>query len=144
MPNRRPNDYIGNSKFKIEINGVTVAAFAAVEGVEAHTEVITYVDGNSMRVLKRPGRTTYSNIIFKRGYINSVELWEWYKAVVNGKVERKSGSIVVMDEAFSDEIFRYNFFDAWPCRWKSLELDALKPGSLIEELEVVVEKIERG
>ncbi|MEA3334299.1 MAG: phage tail protein [Chloroflexota bacterium] len=143
MPTRRPMDHIGKNKFKIEINGVTVAAFTAVEGIEARTAVITYVDGNDMIVRKRPGRTTYSNIIFKRGYVNTDELWQWYKAVMDGQAERRSGSIIVLDEA-GDEIFRYNFFEAWPCRWKSLELDAAAPGALIEELEVVVEKIERG
>jgi hypothetical protein len=30
------------------------------------------------------------------------------------------------------------------CRWKSLVMDAAKSGALVEELEIVVEKIERG
>jgi phage tail-like protein len=143
MPTRRPHDHIGSSKFKVEIAGVTVGAFTALEGIEAVTEVVTYSDGDDLNVRKRPGRTTYSNIILKRGFTNSHELWDWYKLVIDGKVERKSGSIVVTGEDGS-EITRYNFFEAWPCRWKSLVLDAKKPGTIIEELEIVVEKIERG
>jgi len=44
----------------------------------------------------------------------------------------------------NEEILRYNFFEAWPCRWKSFSLDAANSKSLVEELEIVVERVERG
>lgn len=143
MPNRREFDHIGSSKFKIEIEGVTVGAFAAVDGMEATVEVITFVDGEGMLVRKRPGRTNFANIVFRRGFVNNSELYDWFKACSDGRVERKAGSIIVCDET-ANEICRYNFFEAWPCRWKSLVMQADMPGVLVEELEVVVEKIERG
>lgn len=65
------------------------------------------------------------------------------KEVLDGRVQRKAGSIIVCDDT-SKEIFRYNFFEAWPCRWKSLELRTDQPGTLVDELEIVVEKIEKG
>jgi len=143
VPNRRPHDHLVTSKFKVEIEGVTQGAFAALEGIESTTEVVQFTDGDDLILRKRPGRTDYSNIILKRGYTNSDELWNWYKAVVDGKVERKSGSIILCADDGS-EIMRYNFFEGWPCRWKSLVLDASKTGALVEELEIAVEKIERG
>lgn len=144
MPNRRPFDHLVNSKFKIEIEGVTVGAFLAIDGIESSTEVIRFADGDApLADRKRPGRTSYSNIILKRGHTNNDELWKWYKRVSEGRVERKSGSIIVCGDDGS-EIFRYNFFEAWPCRWKSLVLDAVNTRNLVEELEIVVEKIERG
>ena len=42
------------------------------------------------------------------------------------------------------EKYRYNFFEAWPCRWKSLQLDAKSQVTLVEEIELTVEKIELG
>jgi hypothetical protein len=39
---------------------------------------------------------------------------------------------------------RYKFQEAWPCRWKRLQLTTDTPGTLIEELEIAVEKIERA
>jgi len=143
MPNRREFDHLVNCKFKVEIEGVTMGAFTVVSGIEACTDVIKFIDGNDILNRKRPGRTTYSNIVLKRGYTASDELWQWYKKVMDGAVERKSGSIIVCDDQCK-EIMRYNFFEAWPCRWKSLVYDATSSGSLIEELEIVVEKIERG
>jgi phage tail-like protein len=96
-----------------------------------------------MVLRKRPGRTKYSNIVLKRGFVNSDELWQWRKKVIEGKVERKSGSIIVCGDDGS-EIMRYNFFEGWPCRWKSLTLNTGEPGTLVEELEIAVEKIEHA
>ena len=144
MPNRRPHDHLVTSKFKIEIEGVTQAAFAAMDGLESTTEVVHYADGDDIIDRKRPGRTHYSNIVLKRGFVNTDELWQWYSKVVEGKVERRSGSVILSADDGS-EIMRYNFFEAWPCRWKSFALNAsAKTEGLIEELEIAVEKIERA
>jgi phage tail-like protein len=144
MPNRRTFDHLVNCRFRIEIEGVTQGAFTAVDGVETTTEVVRFSDGNDSTLeRKRPGRTSYANIVLRRGYVNTDELWKWYHNVAQGRVERKAGAIIVCADDGS-EIFRYNFFEAWPCRWKSLVLDAANTRNLVEELEIVVEKVERA
>ena len=143
MPNRRPFDLMVSNKFKIEIEGVTVGAFAAFEGIDSETEVIQFQDGDDLLMRKRPGRTNYYNLTLKRGYINTDELWEWYKKVIDGKLERKSGSIISLADD-GTEIMRYNFFEGWPCRWKGMKFDAGKNGTLFEEIEIVCEIVERG
>ena len=115
MPNRRKFDHIGNFNFKVEIEGVTQGAFRNVEGIDSETEVVEFQDGDDIVLRKRPGRTKYSNITLKRGYINNHELWFWRKAVMDGKVERKAGSIVLCADD-GNEIMRYNFFEAWPAK----------------------------
>jgi phage tail-like protein len=143
MPNRSTDHHI-NCNFRVEIEGVTAASFLAVEGVEIKTEVIHFADGdNPLMDRKMPGRTTCSNILLKRGVTASEELWKWYKKVTEGKVERKSGSIIVCGDD-GQELYRYNFFEAWPCRWKSLVLNAAEARNLVEELELAVEKVEKG
>ncbi len=143
MPNRRATDHLITSKFQIEIEGVTQGAFAAVDGLESTTEVIHYADGNDIVSRKRPGRSHYSNIVLRRGFVNSDELWIWYRQVTEGRVERKAGSIIVNGDDGS-EILRYNFFEAWPCRWKSFVLDATRTKNMVEEIEMVIERLERG
>jgi len=143
MPNRREFDHLFNGRFKIEIEGVTQGAFTECGGLEVHVDVVQFNDGSDLRTRKRPGRPGVSNIVLRRGVVASTELWDWMKAVLDGKVERKAGSVIVCDDA-GGEIYRYNFFEGWPCRWKSLELRADTPGSLVEEIEIVVETIERG
>jgi len=143
MPNSRSFDHRFNGKFKIEIEGVTVGAFSACDGLEARVDVVDFTDGDTIVARKRPGRARYANIVLRRGSVNDTALWDWFKNVLDGKVERKSGSIIVLDDT-AQEVLRYNFFEAWPCRWKSLELNTLEPGTLVEEIEIAIEKIERG
>lgn len=150
MPSRRPRRHMDSSRVKIEIKGITVGAFTAVDGIESKTEVIDGMDAigrdncdrNDMWGSKSPGRTTCSNIVLKRGYVNTDELWMWYKRVVDGEVELRSGSIIICGHDGS-EISRYNFFKAWPCRYKILVPDAVNKKNLVEEIEIVVGKIER-
>jgi phage tail-like protein len=143
MPNRRPNDHIGNFNFKIEIEGVTTGAFRNVEGLDSETEIVEYQDGDDIILRKRPGRTKYSNITLKRGYIDNPELWDWRKKVIDGKVERKSGSVILCSDD-GEEIMRYNFFEAWPCKWKGFTFDGKGTDVNVEELEFAVEKVEKG
>ena len=143
MPNRRTHDHIGNFNFKVEIEGVTQAAFRNVEGLDSETEIVEYQDGDDIILRKRPGRTKYSNVTLKRGYINSTELWDWRKEVIDGKVSRKSGSIILCGDD-GEEIMRYNFYEAWPCKWKGFTLDGKGTDVNVEEIELAVEKLEKG
>ncbi|MCZ6602449.1 MAG: phage tail protein [Planctomycetota bacterium] len=143
MPNRRSHDPIGNYNFRVEIEGVTQGAFKAVEGLDSQTEIIEYQDGDDITLRKRPGKTRYSNIVLKRGFVNSQEFWDWRKAVVDGKVDRKSGSVILLDDS-GGEVMRYNFFEGWPCSWKGFELNGRGSEASVEEIQIAVERIERG
>uniref|UniRef100_A0A6U0HSM1 Phage tail protein n=1 Tax=Helicotheca tamesis TaxID=374047 RepID=A0A6U0HSM1_9STRA len=142
-PNRRAFDHIGNFNFKVEIEGVTAGKFVSVDGLQAETEIIEYQDGDDIMLRKRPGRTKYSNITLKRGYTGDSELWNWYAAVANGRIERKAGSIILLGND-KGEIERYNFFEAWPVRYRNFVLDGEGRDSLLEEIEIAVERVERG
>jgi len=143
MPNRREHDHIGNFNFKVEIEGVTQGAFRNVEGLDSETEIVEYQDGDDIILRKRPGRTKYSNVTLKRGYVDTDELWQWRKKVIEGQVERKSGSVILCDDD-GEEIMRYNFFEAWPSKWKGFSMDGKGNDVNVEEIELAVEKIERA
>jgi phage tail-like protein len=143
MANERAFDHVFNGRFRIEIEGVTQASFMQCSGLEAQVDVVHFTNADDAMAHKRPGQTRYANIVLRRGFINTEDLWQWFKKVCDGKIERRSGSVIVCDDDGS-EVCRYNFFEGWPCRWKSMEFDTARPGSLIEELEIAVEKIERG
>ncbi|NIM91631.1 MAG: phage tail protein [Candidatus Aminicenantes bacterium] len=141
-PESRPHDPIGQFHFRVEIDGITTAAFKVVEGLESSSEVVEYRSGMDPFLRKMPGITKYSNIILKRGYVTNDELWNWRKKVVEGNIERKSGSIVIT-RSNREQILRIDFYDAWPVRWKLSTLDSMGNECLIEELEIAVEKLER-
>ncbi|MEK7560447.1 MAG: phage tail protein [Patescibacteria group bacterium] len=136
------SDYTTIHNFNVEIDGVVVGGFKEVDGLESKTEVIEYQEGNERIMHKRPGKTNYSNIILRRGNLHTPELWEWRKKVVEGITERKSGSIIVIG-ANMEEVVRYNFFEAWPCRWKGPSLNSTSNDALEEEIELCIEYWER-
>jgi phage tail-like protein len=148
MPNRRPDDAIGSFNFRVEIEGVTQGPFIAVEFLQSVTKVIESKNGNNPIVHKTPGRHTYGNIVLRRVWVNDDALWNWRKAVTDGRIERKAGSIVILNALSGgqgdSEIGRFNFFEAWPCGWRLGPWDGNSDSTLVEEVEIAVEKVERG
>lgn len=144
MPNRRPSDHIGAFNFQIEIEGVTQGPASYIGGLGARTDVVSFKDGGDRTVRQRPGRNHCDNLVIQRGYTDSDELLDWYEKTRTGVVERKSGSIILFGDDANTEITRFNFFEAWPCRWSLLPLDADEGTTLIEEIEIAVEWIEKG
>ena len=90
----------GAFNFMVEIDGVTIAGFAEVSGLDTTTDVIEYREGNQeATVRKLPGLNRFTNIVLKRGYSQASELWEWRKTVLDGQTQRTSGSISLLNEA---------------------------------------------
>ncbi|MEM7252014.1 MAG: phage tail protein [Pseudomonadota bacterium] len=143
MPNRRDNDHLVAFNFSVEIEGVFQGAATYVGGLSGITDVVDFKDGNTPIRRQRPGRTTYGRLIIRRGYTNDDAFYTWWESVRNGVIERKSGSIILMGDN-ATEIARFNFFEAWPARWELLPLDSNDDTVLEEELEIVVERIDKG
>ena len=143
-------DLYGNYNFLLEIQGIIqdtkiiVGGFKSVSGMDSETEVVEFKQGNDMVVRKKPGRTTYSNIVLERGYTATDDLWQWRKNIEDGKIDRRSGSIIVLDQAGTTEIARYNFYEAWPCKWYVPDMDSDSSSMAIEKIELAVEKVERA
>jgi phage tail-like protein len=104
-----------NFNFLVEIDGIAQAKFSECSGLDSTVEPIEFREGgDNTTVRKLPGRATYSDITLKWGLTDSDELWQWYKLVVRGNVQRKNGSIVVYDLANATEVARWNFVSGWP------------------------------
>lgn len=148
MPNRRSFDAIGSQNFNVEIEGITEGPFIAVHFLNTVTAVVQTRSGNDPIVRKIPGRHSYGNIVLRRLWNGDDALWTWRKQVLDGEVSRKSGSVLIYNalagSESGSEIARFNFFEAWPCGWQLGSWDALTDGTLVEEVEIAVEKIERG
>ena len=136
------NDPYGGFNFLVEIDRVTVAGFAAVSGLDSETEVIEYREGNQdTAVRKLPGPKKFTNITLKRGYTGGTELWEWRKTVVDGRADRRPGSIVLLNEA-REPVIRWNFFEGWPAALRGPILNAAISDVAIETLEIAHERLE--
>ena len=141
---RAGTDWHGNFNFSVELEGVFVAQFKSVSGLGAKVDTVEYRSGLDRNIRKRPGQAHVNNITLKRGVMlwGHDSMWKWFKKAMEGHVERKSGSIVMRDDRLL-ETFRFNFYEAWPCSWKGWELDGDGRAAVVEEVELVCERIER-
>ena len=135
--------FIG-SQFSLQIDGVEMARFQGVGGLSWETEVIeekVSTKEGKVRFIKRPGQTKYPDVTFKRGLSADGALLKWYKSVLDGKVERKSGSIVVYDLA-GTEVDRCNFENAWPSKWSASDLDSGSVTRFTEGISNIYEEVQ--
>ena len=143
-------ELFGGFMFLLEIQDVIndakiiVGGFKSVSGMDSETEVIEFKQGNDMVVRKKPGRTTFANIVLERGYTATDDLWQWRKNIEDGNIDRRAGSIVILDNDGEKDVARYNFFEAWPCKWYVPDMDADKSAMAIEKVELCTEKVERA
>jgi phage tail-like protein len=140
--------FFGNFNFLVEIEDLTgdsasvVGGFSRVSGVESRSDVVEHRVGNSPTVLKLQGKTRFGNILLEKGCTSSGDLYDWRKRIESGEEDRRSGSIIILDGNMKEKA-RWNFFDAWPCRYEAPELDASDSAVSIEKLELCVGRIER-
>ena len=133
-----------NFSFLVEIDGITQAGFSDCSGFGASTDPVEYREGGETKTVRKlPGLTKYTNITLKWGLTDSKELYNWYRDVVNGKIERKSGSIILLDLEGNEKV-RWNFFEAWPTKWDGPDFTAKGNDVSIETLELAHERVERA
>ena len=92
---------------------------------------------------KLPGLKKFGNIVLKRGFTDGKDLWDWRKTVMDGKTERRSGSIVLLNES-REPALRWNFAEGWPVKWVGPALNAKSSEVAIEELVIACERIDDG
>jgi phage tail-like protein len=123
--------------FAVEIEGLVAGGFSEVSGLEVELEVQDYREGgvNSF-IHKRAGPAKYSsNLILKRGMTDNMVLWNWYWNAVQGIIDRKNVSILLLDQA-GQEVVRWNFEQAYPVKWTGPDLRATANEVAIESLEL--------
>src|SRR5688572_6155784 len=135
MPDGKRNDPYGQFNFVIEIDGVVRGGFSEASGLTTDTNVIEYREGQEITTVRKlPGLMKYNNIVLKRGWTKDRSLWDWRKKVIDGKTQRNSGSIVLLDEA-RNEALRWNFREGWPSKWEGPALNAKTSEVAVETLE---------
>ena len=135
------SDPYKNFRFTVSIDAITVG-FSECYGLDAEVSVIEYREGGDHIVRKLPGLVKFGNITLKRGITDSLELYNWFKAVMQGQNIRRDGSIVLLDDEMK-AVTRWNFRNAWPCKYQGPKLNAKGNEVAIETLELACEGIER-
>ena len=129
--------------FLIEIDGIPRAGFMECSGLTTDNDAIDYREGadKAMNVRKLPGLRKYTNVVLKRGYTQDKSLWEWRKAIINGKVQRRSADVILLDED-RNEVLRWRIHEAWISKWDSGAFNAKTNDVVVETAELVHEGLE--
>ncbi len=128
--------------FKVELDGILVAAFTDVGGIDTTIEVTEFPEGGDRTAKKLPAKVKYSNLTLKYGLTDDRSLYDWMLQAAKGNIQRKSGSILILDLQGNEKV-RWNFRQAWPTSWKGAALAAKGNDYAIEELDLAHEGIER-
>jgi len=134
-----------NFRFRVEIDGITTAAFSEATIPDSTTDPVEYREGTDPTTQKKlSGLTKYGNVTLKKGLSGSMEIYEWRKQVEQGgaAVARKNLSLVLIDE-MGDDKARWNIYEAWPTKYDPSDFSAKGNEVIIETLEIVHEGITR-
>lgn len=144
MADERKKETFVPHYFGVEIEGIQAGRFFKCEGLEAETYIYEVEEGGlNSNTHKFVGRTRFPNIVLENGVTESNDLYNWHKKTTlsDEKIERKNGSIVMYNTK-GEEIKRWNFFRALPCRWVGPRLGKDVHGMAVERIEIAHEGIE--
>ncbi len=141
-------DLLTTFAFAVEVDGITIAAFKEVSGIDSNTEVIEYkeVTGAGQLIIRKvPGSPSWADITLRRRIDAVQDLWAWRVQVLEGDIDaaRRNGSIVLYD-SMQTEVARWNFTNGWPSVWKGADLDAGANEVAVEEVTITHEGLVRA
>ena len=129
--------------FRLEIENSSVAGFSECKGLTFNTDAVDYREGTDKRlsVRKLMGQRKHDPISLIRGQTDNKEIWNWYKNILNGQSDRRSGAIVLQDEQHTD-VLRWEWKDGWITKYEGPAFNAHTNDVTIEHIEIVVERVE--
>lgn len=140
---RKLDPYAG-FRFRVEILGLQVGGFTEVSGLDREVTLEDFREGGvNDHTHKLATVTKYQNLTLKRGIADALELWQWQQDVVNGKIERRQVSIVLLDVAGRDT-WRWVVDQAYPVKWSGASLNAKTNEVFVETVELAHHGIRRG
>ena len=129
-----------STKFWVEIQGIATAYFTECSGLNVETEIMEYAEGGMNDfVHKLPGRTKYSNVTLKRGWVESDDLWKWYQKTMSGQIQTQPVSIILFENRVAgqaDAKARWDLDQAYPVKWQGPSFRADGNGVVVETLEL--------
>ncbi len=125
--------------FLVEIEGIILGGFMECSGLQVEMEIQEYAEGGLNDYTHHfRGRAKYSPITLKRGITLNDQLWQWHQDVIQGRFERKNGTIYLLDETRATVLW-WNFRKAFPSKWTGPDLRGGSSDVAIESIELIHE-----
>ncbi|MDP4181667.1 MAG: phage tail protein [Bacillota bacterium] len=133
-PGNRTDPFLAYN-FLVEIEQIPVASFTDVSGlsIEAQVERKSF-GGENDREYAFISQVKFSDITFKKGISNQNLLWNWYMQVIEGKIQRKNGSIYLLDPSGESVAAIWDFYNACPIKWEGPVFSASSNNVAVETL----------
>ena len=139
-----PRNYHQRFRFRVEIGGLTSAAFQSCSELSAEAATIEQWEGGTTLAEKRPGRITIPDITLERGATTDLELWNWFKEVSN--LVSKSGLVIPEYERSFDIVqldrdnsvlLRWRVYRAYPNKFVAGAWDNTADENVIQSVTLV-------
>lgn len=103
--------------FLVEIDGIIAGGFTDVSGlsIQVNVEPRTF-GGENDREYKFITGIKYTDITLKHGLTDLDVLWNWYEEILKGKINRKNGTIYLLDHSGLPAMW-WDFYEAYPIKW---------------------------
>lgn len=122
--------------FFVEIEGVLAGGFSECTGLQVETEYQDYAEGGLNDYVHRfRGRTKYPPLVLKHGLTMIDGLWSWHQDVANGQVDRKNGTIYLLNRK-GIPVLWWDFKNAFPTKWTGPDLRANSSEVAVESVEL--------
>lgn len=138
-----------NFNFVVEFNGVEMAAFSEVTGLDSENTPIEYREGADATAAMRqlPGIEKYPPVQLKRGITGSTVLWDWRKEVRDGGTTfppSRTVTVKLLDEKHDRNApaMTWTLTNAWPSKLTGPSLTAKGNEFAVEQLDLVHERLD--
>ena len=152
MPNDLVNeDPIIARNFYLEIDGGDKVPLTGISGFDVEVDVVdvnqNLPGGQQIHIKTRGGTLQVSAVTLSRvapSSVTSDPIWPWFILIrEEGTMgQRKNGSIVLTDQV-GKELARYNFFNGWPSKITTGDMEVGANNHLTEQITLVSERMDR-
>lgn len=146
MANELTDPYRG-FRFRVEISGIQVAAFAEATVPDISVDAVDYREGTDP-IYKRPlsGLTSYGRLSLRKGLTDGMDLYNWQQQVSQlgsgSPNAQKNISLILMDTDGSEKV-RWNVINAWPTKYETTGMNASSSDVMVETLELAMDYMNR-
>jgi phage tail-like protein len=128
-------DPVGELRFQVSIDNVTIGAFAECSGLGVEYDIMEYQEGGEQSfVHKLRGGLKYPNVVLKRGVTYEDALLQWFY----DRTDRTKRGAVTLNLLGDDgkQVRTWSFDSAFPVKWTGPSFNAKSTSVATESLEI--------
>lgn len=133
--------------WRLQLGSEDQAYFTACSGLGITIDVIKFREAGDHQIVRTlPGQVTYEPVTLYYGLTPSREVFNWLMSGVEGRVERRNASIIMLNSENTEDAQapRWNLENAWIAAWRGAQLNTLSPEVAIESVTLVFDRLTRA